>query len=293
MPAPLARSHPSRAARPRVRALRRLAPALLATALAACAGGRPHPVAAPAPRTAGGAAIAPVGVAAVGDDERAYARSRQLVMPVAGARAAKVADSYTDPRSGGRTHYAVDVMAPRGTPVLAADDGRIWKLRQGGIGGIALYALDPAQRIVYYYAHLDRYHPGLAEGMPIQRGDTLGYVGTTGNAPADAPHLHFQVAFVNADRRYWTGLPVNPLPLLREAEQVRLAAREPSERPTRDATRELGRDRASREARGAAGGSGGAGRTAEVQTVARRGGAVRPTVPVLADDTLGVETPRR
>jgi hypothetical protein len=161
----------------------------------------------------------------VSEADREHVASRLLLVPVAGVRATRIADSYLDGRSGGRTHYAVDIMAPRGTPVLAADAGRIWRLRTGGIGGITVYALDPEERIVYYYAHLDRYHPGLAEGMAIARGDTLGYVGTTGNAPADAPHLHFQLAMVGPDRRYWTGLPVDPLPYLRSSERALLAAR--------------------------------------------------------------------
>jgi murein DD-endopeptidase MepM/ murein hydrolase activator NlpD len=116
-------------------------------------------------------------------------------------------------------------MAPRGTPVLSADDGRIWRLRVGGIGGITVYATDPAQRFVYYYAHLDRYHPGLVEGAAIARGDTLGYVGNTGNAAATAPHLHFQVSALGDDRRYWGGTPVDPLPFLQEAEVALAAAR--------------------------------------------------------------------
>lgn len=149
----------------------------------------------------------------------AYLRARPLVMPVAGADATRVRDSFADARDGGaRVHRAIDIMAPRGTPVLAADDGKILRMRSNTLGGITIYASDPAGRIVYYYAHLDRYHPGREEGMTIARGDTLGYVGTTGNAPANAPHLHFQVMRVLADGRWWDGEPVNPLPLLRSAQ---------------------------------------------------------------------------
>jgi murein DD-endopeptidase MepM/ murein hydrolase activator NlpD len=210
-----------RAPSPRRATLVACAPLALA-ALAACAGHRPAPAgAAPGHATVPPPAPLPL----VSDDDREHVASRPLLVPVAGVRATRIADSYLDGRSGGRTHFAVDIMAPRGTPVLAADSGRIWRLRQGGIGGITVYALDPAERIVYYYAHLDRYHPRVVEGMTIARGDTLGFVGTTGNAPPDAPHLHFQVAMVGPDRRYWTGIPVDPLPYLRGAERTMLAAR--------------------------------------------------------------------
>jgi murein DD-endopeptidase MepM/ murein hydrolase activator NlpD len=84
-----------------------------------------------------------------------------------------------------------------------------------------VYAVDPLERFVYYYAHLGAYRAGLFEGQPLFRGDTLGYVGTTGNAPPDAPHLHFQVSRVARDGQWWGGTPVDPLPFLREAEQAR------------------------------------------------------------------------
>ena len=118
-----------------------------------------------------------------------YLRSRRLLVPVAGVRVANIPDSFDDARDGGRRHHAVDILAPRGTPVRAADDGRVLKLRSGGAGGIALYATDPSGRFVYYYAHLDRYRDRLVEGMRLSRGDVVGYVGSTGNAPrrANAP----------------------------------------------------------------------------------------------------------
>ena len=159
----------------------------------------------------------------VGEAELAYLHDRQLLVPVAGVHAARLRSNFTEPRSGDRTHRALDIMAPRGTPVLAADDGRIWRLRVGGIGGITIYATDPTSRFVYYYAHLDRYRAGLREGMAIARGDTLGYVGNTGNAKYTPSHLHFQVSALGDDRRYWGGTAVDPLPFLQEAE-VALAA---------------------------------------------------------------------
>lgn len=172
---------------------------------------------APTPARGGSTLINGVAVdAGTTADDLAYVRGRRLAVPVAGVRAEAIPNTYHAARSGGRVHRATDILAPRGTPVLAADDGRIWKLRQGGLGGITIYALDPGERVVYYYAHLDGYRTGLAEGQRIARGDTLGYVGTTGNAPKDVPHLHFQVAMVPPDRRWWTGLAVDPLPFLRD-----------------------------------------------------------------------------
>jgi murein DD-endopeptidase MepM/ murein hydrolase activator NlpD len=105
-------------------------------------------------------------------------------------------------------------MAARGTPVIAADGGTILRLRQNDAGGITIYQLDPDERFVYYYAHLDGYKKGLVEGMTIQQGDVLGFVGTTGNAPKDTPHLHFQVMLYRGRGQYWGGEPINPHPYL-------------------------------------------------------------------------------
>jgi murein DD-endopeptidase MepM/ murein hydrolase activator NlpD len=142
--------------------------------------------------------------------------AKGLIIPVKGVDPSRVRDSYTAGRGGGRTHDAVDIMAPRGTPVIAADSGTILKLRTNDAGGITIYQLDPAERFVYYYAHLDRYEKGLVEGMVVQRGDVLGFVGTTGNAPKDLPHLHFQVMLYRGRGQYWGGDPINPHPYLRK-----------------------------------------------------------------------------
>jgi len=143
-----------------------------------------------------------------------YLRTRHLLLPVAGAMPAQIQDSFDDPRDNGRKHRAIDILAPRGTPVLAADDGRILRLSTNSLGGITIYAVDPEERIVYYYAHLDHYHRGLESGERIQRGDTLGYVGTTGNAPKNVPHLHFQVMRMPyGGKQYWNGEPINPYTL--------------------------------------------------------------------------------
>jgi murein DD-endopeptidase MepM/ murein hydrolase activator NlpD len=137
--------------------------------------------------------------------------AKGLLIPVEGVKPDRVRDSYTAAR-GGRTHDAVDIMAPRGTKVIAADGGTILRLRQNEAGGITIYQLDPEERFVYYYAHLDRYHDGLVEGMKVRQGDVLGYVGTTGNAPANMPHLHFQVMLYRGRGQYWGGEPINPHP---------------------------------------------------------------------------------
>lgn len=157
-------------------------------------------------------AIAPADVTAV-------AHLPMLTFPLPDVASAHFDDSFDAPREGGRKHNAVDVMAPRGTPVLSVHDGRILRLSTNANGGITVYATDLEDQFVYYYAHLDRYHPNIYAGRPLLRGDTLGYVGTTGNAPKDAPHLHFQLMRMPADRRYWEGEPINPYPLLRQAAQ--------------------------------------------------------------------------
>ena len=133
------------------------------------------------------------------------------MVPVEGVAPSRVADSYNAKR-GTRVHRAVDILAPRGTPVLAADGGRVLRLRTNAAGGITVYAIDSREQVIYYYAHLDRYRSGLAEGMKLAQGDVVGYVGTTGNAPPDTPHLHFQVLRLRADGKWWNGEPIDPRP---------------------------------------------------------------------------------
>ena len=147
----------------------------------------------------------------------AYLRSRKLLVPVAGVSAAKIPPSFDDMR-GARRHNALDILAPRGTPVVSADDGTIAKIDTSAGGGLSLYIAGPAERFIFYYAHLDSYRRGIAEGMRVGKGDTIGYVGTTGNAPPNTPHLHFAIALADEDHRWWKGTPLDPLPLLRIAE---------------------------------------------------------------------------
>lgn len=139
-----------------------------------------------------------------------------LAIPVAGVRPSELADTYTQARAGGaRVHDAIDIMAPHGRPVVAAAPGRVEKLflSQGG-GGITAYVRSNDGQWVYYYAHLESYAPGLAEGARVGRGDPIGTVGSTGNANPDGPHLHFAIHRMQAGERWHEGSAVNPYPLL-------------------------------------------------------------------------------
>ena len=139
-----------------------------------------------------------------------------LMIPVVGVRAAQLTDTYSQARAGGaRIHDAIDIMAPRGTPVVAATEGTVEKLFfSNGGGGITAYVRSPDRAWIYYYAHLDRYAPGLHEGQRLARGDPIGAVGSTGNASADGPHLHFAISRMGPADRWWQGTPINPYPLL-------------------------------------------------------------------------------
>ena len=139
-----------------------------------------------------------------------------LAIPVAGVKPEQLVDTYTQARAGGaRVHDAIDIMAAEGTPVFAATPGRVEKLffSDGG-GGITAYVRSPDQRWIYYYAHLQGYAPGLAEGQQVQRGQLIGRVGHTGNANPAGPHLHFAINRMNPGESWWQGTPINPYPLL-------------------------------------------------------------------------------
>lgn len=137
-----------------------------------------------------------------------------LLIPVQGIAAASLHDTFNDARSEGRRHDAIDIMAPAGTPVLAVADGRIEKLFLSDRGGITLYQFNPDRTRAYYYAHLQRYADGIAEGQALRRGQVLGYVGATGNADPSAPHLHFAVFALGPEARWWEGTALNPYPML-------------------------------------------------------------------------------
>ena len=134
---------------------------------------------------------------------------RGLIVPVQGVHAEDLRDNFDEVHDGHR-HEAIDIMAPRGTPVLAADDGNVVKLFLSKPGGITVYLFDVSRNYCYYYAHLDRYAPRLEEGMLLRKGEVLGYVGSSGNASPDAPHLHFAIFKLGPERRWWEGTPIDP-----------------------------------------------------------------------------------
>jgi murein DD-endopeptidase MepM/ murein hydrolase activator NlpD len=138
----------------------------------------------------------------------------KLLVPVEGIQYAKLTDTFDQPRGQERHHEALDIMAPKGTPVRAAGDGKVVKLFDSKPGGLTLYQFDPNEQHAYYYAHLDRYADGVKEGMQLKRGELLGYVGATGNADPNAPHLHFAVVALTPEKQWWKGTPINPYPLL-------------------------------------------------------------------------------
>jgi murein DD-endopeptidase MepM/ murein hydrolase activator NlpD len=135
--------------------------------------------------------------------------SRKLLMPVQGVRAKELRDNFNEIR-GNHRHEAIDIMAPRGTPVLAADEGNVVKLFLSKPGGLTVYQFDDSRTYCYYYAHLDRYAPALKEGMLLRKGDVLGYVGSSGDASPGAPHLHFAIFKLGPEQHWWQGTPINP-----------------------------------------------------------------------------------
>jgi murein DD-endopeptidase MepM/ murein hydrolase activator NlpD len=146
-------------------------------------------------------------------DERSLA-ARDLTIPVQGVSAGQLVRSFHDSR-GGRQHEAIDILAPRNTPVLAVEDGTIARLFVSKAGGNTIYQFDPSSEFAYYYAHLERYAEGLKEGDPVRKGQIIGYVGTSGNAPKETPHLHFAVFKLTADKHWWEGTPLDPFDVLR------------------------------------------------------------------------------
>lgn len=132
---------------------------------------------------------------------------------MAGTPSRHLIDSFDEPR-GNRLHRAVDILAPRYTPVQAVDGGRIAGLLVSAAGGLSIYHVDPGSRYCYLYAHLSSYAPGLSEGRAVKRSEVIGYVGTTGNAPEHAPHLHFAVFQLRENGNCWNGTAINPLLVL-------------------------------------------------------------------------------
>jgi murein DD-endopeptidase MepM/ murein hydrolase activator NlpD len=137
-------------------------------------------------------------------------RGRALLVPVRGLDAGDLVSSFHDARGSSRRHEAIDILAARGTDVVAVENGKIAKLFTSKAGGLTVYQFDPSEKYVYYYAHLDRYASGLKEGVAVRRGDVLGSVGTTGNAPENTPHLHFAISKLDLDKRWWGGTALDP-----------------------------------------------------------------------------------
>jgi peptidoglycan LD-endopeptidase LytH len=196
-----------------------LGPAVLGAVIAAARQARPAPAVASrpggaAPRAAAGTARS----AATAAELDALAAG--LDVPVAGVPRTALRDSYHEAR-GDRVHAALDILAPRGTPVIAATDGRLLKLFDSRAGGLMVYTTDASERFILFYGHLDSYAEGLREGMELVRGQVIGYVGTTGNAPPDTPHLHFGVLRGSPRASWSSGAPVNPYTLLRTARDLR------------------------------------------------------------------------
>lgn len=151
--------------------------------------------------------------------DSAYFRSHPLMVPVEGIDPSELTDTYHAARSGGRIHMATDIIAMRGTPVLAAASGRVIRLGNSGAGGIGLYIADASGRYVEYYAHLTGYAPNVKEGLQVEQGDVIAFVGSTGNASPDAPHLHFQV--MRGDANYWNGTPIDVRPFITKPGRMR------------------------------------------------------------------------
>ena len=161
------------------------------------------------------ATVPPAPVSPTEAGEIVALRGRDLKLPVDGVDRKDLRNTFADAR-GSRTHEALDILAPRGTKVRAVEDGRVQKLFTSKAGGLTIYEFDPTQTFTYYYAHLDRYEDGLREGQMVKRGDVIGYVGSTGNASPDAPHLHFAIFRLGPEKQWWKGDPINPYLVLTE-----------------------------------------------------------------------------
>jgi murein DD-endopeptidase MepM/ murein hydrolase activator NlpD len=170
----------------------------------------PPPVSPPEPELKPNEAVTVMSADAVGE-----LRRRSLTLPVQGIKREELRDTFNEKRGASRRHEAIDILAPRHTPVFAVEDGEIAKLFFSVAGGITIYQFDPDEDYVYYYAHLERYADGLEEGDDVKRGQIIGYVGTSGNAPRDTPHLHFAIFKMTDEKRWWQGTAIDPYSVLR------------------------------------------------------------------------------
>lgn len=136
-------------------------------------------------------------------------RQKHLAMPIAGIDAQRLKGSFYEKR-GGQLHHAVDILSPRNTPVVAVENGKLARLFTSKAGGLTIYHVDPSNQYVYYYAHLEKYADGLKDGDQLKKGQVIGYVGTSGNAPENTPHLHFSVGVMGPDKKTWQAADVDP-----------------------------------------------------------------------------------
>jgi len=161
------------------------------------------------------ASVAPEPVIGPLHSSPAELRERNLIIPVDGVRPDQLSRQFSDKRGGSREHEAIDILAPRNTPVRAVEDGTIARLFFSNAGGITIYQFDPLSSFCYYYAHLERYADGLEEGDRVRQGQIIGFVGTSGNAPKTTPHLHFAIFRLTGAKRWWEGTPIDPYDVLR------------------------------------------------------------------------------
>lgn len=176
---------------------------------------KPTPAEEPAPIAPAPQAVAIPSIPSVGINPIEDLRDRHLTLPLKGAVPGDVHDMFNEKRGGTRRHEAIDMLAPRNTPVIAVEDGSIARLFFSQAGGITIYQFDPTSTYVYYYAHLEKYADGLTEGDKVKRGQLLGYVGTTGNAPRDTPHLHFAIFKMSDKKQWWQGTALDPFQVFR------------------------------------------------------------------------------
>jgi murein DD-endopeptidase MepM/ murein hydrolase activator NlpD len=192
-----------------------MAPALPHVPVAAVAAPDTSAIEMPASELATASPLAPAPAPApVPVSDAAVPVADQLLIPVAGVKASALKGTFNDARGSERRHEAIDIQAPQGTQVFAVADGKIAKLFNSKPGGLTVYQFDTSERFAYYYAHLDRYAADLKEGMTLKRGDLVGYVGTSGNADPNTPHLHFATFELGPQKQWWKGSPINPYPLL-------------------------------------------------------------------------------
>lgn len=169
----------------------------------------------PAPSAAVPDPPVPTAVPELGIDPIGDLKKRDLRLPVSGVAAKSLTRSFSDKRGSDRVHEAIDILAPRHTPVLAVEDGVLVKFFHSKAGGNTIYQFDPASRYAYYYAHLDRYASGIKEGDKVKKGQIIGHVGTTGNAPPNTPHLHFAIFRLTEKKQWWKGTPIDPFDVWR------------------------------------------------------------------------------